>query len=1065
MTNPAALLPACWSTPWHLAVVDGPDVGWCLPIVARARVVGRGVDADLTLEDPALSRRHVAVRLRGDAVQVRDLASANGTRALLPPRRPRRPRRADAAAPTSRGPAPGRTRRRRAGRAWRIVPPGTVLVAGGSRLEVRARPGRAAPDPPRPDAGLPVARLVTPLLMGLMSVPLLLSSVGSGPLPAWRLALLVAVPALLVVSVVAAVVGHRRERGRDPELPTPDPPTAPPDPPALALLAVRGGPLPEASGMLDVGTETIELDDAASLALVGAPAAVAAMARWVDAQLRLAGRTARVLVASSWHEVPADAGRVVEVGERHVRRVSAGWAEAIVAHLGRPAAPELPATVPLTDLLGARTGPEVLAAWRSPSGTLAAPIGVGAHGPHVLDLAADGPHALVAGTTGAGKSELLLAWILALTATHPPRDLALVLVDYKGGATFAAVADLPHVTGVLTDLDAAATGRALASLRAELRRRERAFALVGARDLPQYRARDPAERVSRLLVVVDEFRTLATELPGFVDGLVRLAAQGRSLGIHLVLATQRPAGAVTAEMRANIGVRICLRVLSSADSLDVVDAPDAAELPAAPGRALVRTTGLSEIQAAWSGGEHDGGPIASAVRHAARLAGELGHGELVDVRTPWAPPLPVDVRRPDVPGVLVTDLPEEQRLGTWSWEGAPLLVTGGPGSGRSTALASLLGARVRAGDHAHVIGRDLARLCPAVGLARGDHPTLGTVVGPEDPRRLARLVTVLESGGARPGTVLVVDDVETATEALDRVGGPGAGTDRLVSLLRRSASLGLRIAVAGAAPGTRWSALVRHHLALGVRDAGSAALAGIPRELVGVALFSGRGVLLGPDGPLAVQVVRDDGAWPTGGGAATPRLHALPDVVDLAALPPSDGEGLVIGVGGDDAGHVRVPLLPGRPWLVVGSPATGRTGVLDMVADLLGDSRRVVRVDPGTQTLPDSPPGVTWLVDDAESLLPEVSDALATLLAGRRERCVVVTTGEAAASSYRGVLAVVRDARTVLLLGSAAGSPAAGVDTRAARDPVLGHLPGRGVLVIGGRASPVQIARVGGSRR
>src|SRR5262249_12833399 len=175
---------------------------------------------------------------------------------------------------------------------------------------------------------------------------------------------------------------------------------------------------------------------------------------------------------------------------------------------------------------------------------------------------------------------------------------------YKGGAAFADCAGLPHVSGLVTDLDDHLAGRALASLAAELRRRERLLRQVGAPDLDTYvRARanavvrrdsTPPPPLPRLVVVVAEFRVLGEELPQFVAGLVRAAVVGRSLGVHLVLATQRPAGAVSADIRANVNLRIALRMTDRADSQDVLDVPDAAEIePATPGRAIARSGGTA----------------------------------------------------------------------------------------------------------------------------------------------------------------------------------------------------------------------------------------------------------------------------------------------------------------------------------------------------------------------------------------------------------------------------------------------------------------------------------------
>ena len=206
-------------------------------------------------------------------------------------------------------------------------------------------------------------------------------------------------------------------------------------------------------------------------------------------------------------------------------------------------------------------------------------IGVGADGPFAIDLRADGPHALVAGTTGSGKSELLQTLIASLGASQAPDRLAFLLVDYKGGAAFKDCRGLPHSVGMVTDLDEHEVHRALVSLEAELKRREQILRAAGAKDLLELERRDPAAAPPSLVIVVDEFATLAREVPEFVDGVVDVAQRGRSLGVHLVLATQRPSGAVTDNIRANTKLRIALRVAGVAESEDVIDAPDAARLP------------------------------------------------------------------------------------------------------------------------------------------------------------------------------------------------------------------------------------------------------------------------------------------------------------------------------------------------------------------------------------------------------------------------------------------------------------------------------------------------------
>ena len=232
-------------------------------------------------------------------------------------------------------------------------------------------------------------------------------------------------------------------------------------------------------------------------------------------------------------------------------------------------------------------------------------VGVGYDGPFHLDLRRDGPHALVAGTTGSGKSEFLQTLVASLAVANRPDQLTFVLVDYKGGSAFKDCARLPHTVGMVTDLDNHLVSRALVSLGAELRRREHLLAGPGAKDLEDYwavqRSRPELPAIPRLVLVIDEFASLVAELPDFVQGLVGIAQRGRSLGIHLVLATQRPSGVVSADIRANTNLRVSLRVTDDNDSRDVLDAPDAARiLPSQPGRAYVRS-GASTLMPFQSG--------------------------------------------------------------------------------------------------------------------------------------------------------------------------------------------------------------------------------------------------------------------------------------------------------------------------------------------------------------------------------------------------------------------------------------------------------------------------------
>ena len=266
----------------------------------------------------------------------------------------------------------------------------------------------------------------------------------------------------------------------------------------------------------------------------------------------------------------------------------------------------------------------VLMAWQKRGRTTKVSIGVSADGLYILDLSADGPHGLIAGTTGAGKSELLQTIIAVLCVANRPDAMTFVLIDYKGGSAFKDCARLPHTVGMVSDLDGHLTVRALDSLGAELKRREEMLPHAGAKDIEDYwdtrrlRPELNLEPMPRLVLVIDEFAAMVAELPDFVHGLIDIARRGRSLGVHLLLATQRPAGVVSADIRANTNLRIALRVTSSDESADVIDAPDSAYIAkSTPGRCYVRSgaSNLVAVQSARIGDRRPGtGPVAASAQ-------------------------------------------------------------------------------------------------------------------------------------------------------------------------------------------------------------------------------------------------------------------------------------------------------------------------------------------------------------------------------------------------------------------------------------------------------------------
>ncbi len=246
----------------------------------------------------------------------------------------------------------------------------------------------------------------------------------------------------------------------------------------------------------------------------------------------------------------------------------------------------------------------------------------------LVDLVRDGPHAVVTGITGSGKSELLTTWIAALCAAYSTREVAFLLADFKGGMTFDALADLPHVTGVITDLDGGSAERAIASLRAELRRREHELALRGARDIS-----DPRVDLPRLVIVVDEFAALLAEHEGLHRIFADVAARGRALGMHLILGSQRVSGAMADALLANCPLRVALRSADAADSRAVLGDDSAARLPggsAGRGRAFVRRAGDTGPQ-----------PLRVALTSGTELAEVARSTQLQRApRAPWLPALP-----------------------------------------------------------------------------------------------------------------------------------------------------------------------------------------------------------------------------------------------------------------------------------------------------------------------------------------------------------------------------------------------------------------------------------------
>ena len=520
--------------------------------------------------------------------------------------------------------------------------------------------------------------------------------------------------------------------------------------------------------------------------------------------------------------------------------------------------PAIPERCILADILPLGA-PEVSRRWSrtGPDAGLGAPVGAGILGALRIDLKADGPHFLVAGTTGSGKSEFLRTLAASLAASHPPDRVNLLFIDFKGGSGLGPLAGLPHCVGMLTDLGAAEVERTLVSLRAEVRRREELLARAFAPDLAAYESSPAAgPPIPYLVIVVDEFRILVDEVPGALSELMRIAAIGRSLGIHLIMATQRPQGALNADIRANVTTCIALRVQSGPESFDVMGSGLAAAIPIArPGRAFLirgaqapeefQTATLTPGTAAETDGavtvrtasdhvtlppvvaglpadgslhrqDPDGGTVRTPAQGAAplidtavRLWQDFGGPR---PRRPVADPLPAQLPHPgswsadrDTVRLGRVDLPELQRVTELDWSPAGHghlgLVEADAGTGDPTvALAVDQLLTGSAESHLYILDADGAFSAIAVA------PRVGAVAGLHEVRRAARVLRrVAEevtsrlsapAAGPWPGLVLVLSGWGAWVSAFRS--GPLAWAEDLVhDIVRDGSRAGITVIASG----------------------------------------------------------------------------------------------------------------------------------------------------------------------------------------------------------------------------------------------------------------------------
>ncbi|HET9167964.1 MAG TPA: FtsK/SpoIIIE domain-containing protein [Actinospica sp.] len=525
--------------------------------------------------------------------------------------------------------------------------------------------------------------------------------------------------------------------------------------------------------------------------------------------------------------------------------------------------PDRVGLLPLLELPG-QLDTAVGARWRATLETLRvrAVLGVTERELFEIDLDDDGPHGLIAGTTGSGKSELLRTMIVSLAVGTDPEHLTFALVDYKGGGALDECAKLPHVVGLVTDLDEQLGERALRCLEAELRHREHALRGVGLSHVRDYqRLRDlqrpELEPMPRLVVVIDEFATLVKALPAFVDSLVSIAQRGRSLGMHLIMATQRPSGSVSDAIKNNVKLRLALRLESANDSQDVIDSPAAAGIGSRQwGRGFYRlsakevlpvqtalSTGVTATAAVSSGvtllpfrltgpGQSDAAAgtdtgdtptdlarLVEATRWASAAAG------FGTPRRPWPDPLPesvpvfelgfavrgIQTDTAELAAYALADDPDRQAQYPVGWDptAGNMLVYGVVGSGATTALISLALAITATAppDRQHVYALDLGNgdLAPLSGL-----PHTGAYIGPTERARQIRLIRMLraelnarKAGGAGAGRgghaaapanwLVLIDNVGSLRAELEKDYGGISVLDDLERVFADGPAVGIHV--------------------------------------------------------------------------------------------------------------------------------------------------------------------------------------------------------------------------------------------------------------------------------
>lgn len=634
--------------------------------------------------------------------------------------------------------------------------------------------------------------------------------------------------------------------------------------------------------------------------------------------------------------------------------------------------------------------------WQSSTMPLRFAIGSNRDGATSLQLSGQNSHMLVAGTTGSGKTRLLETLAVSLAATYSPDAVQFFVIDFKGGNELAALSALPHCGGIVSDRDLSNVDRAIAALTREIARRDALFAAAAATDIDDY-ARKSTDVMPRLVVIADEFGQFRRDdaAGDRVGALLRVAAQGRSKGIHLVLATQSPSTDVTAEIRQNVGTRVCLRVAEASESVAVLGSNDAVDLRT-PGEVLIAVDGeIHRSHVAMSRGAHTTQPRPVAVNDLldyavitpSAPAGELELlDELIDrvgkaaaaigftPRPLLTDALPDSVARTDLAGsdrswtvggfVLgLRDRPGVADAGPFVFDpprDGTLTVVGGPRSGRTTALLAIAEAARMQRDESHPVVVHAIDWSGDLEVLRGAEYDAG-VVRRGDVDHLRRTLHTLQRDAGATRVVLIDRLDSLLRDAREIDGGALAVAITETIATARNRRIYVVATVDPAAMVANALGFGGARLVLPITDSSMRVAAGLPAVATAT---PGRGVSLA-DGDL-VQIGMASTVVPT---AAPPhgQVAPMPAVVSATALGAVEGERFLLGLGGRGAlAPLAVQLDDlGALVAVIGRRGSGRSTALDAIAATYAGARRMIRVDESSVVDWDrSQPPTLLLVDD-----------------------------------------------------------------------------------------------------